>query len=187
MKQPLQITFRDFPPSEALEADIREKAAKLDQVYDRIMSCRVVVEAPHAHHHKGNLFHVVIDLTVPGEELVVNRSPGKHHAHEDPYVAVRDAFDAARRQLQDFARKQRGKVKRHEVPDHGVIAELAPLDDFGRIMTADGRDIYFHRHSVIETGFEALEIGDEVRFVEESGEAGPQASTVHKIGKHHIH
>ncbi|TNF39031.1 MAG: ribosome-associated translation inhibitor RaiA, partial [Gammaproteobacteria bacterium] len=73
MQQPLQITFRDIPYSDALEADIREKAAKLDQFYDHIMSCRVVVELPHGHHHKGKLYHVTIDITVPGEELVVNR------------------------------------------------------------------------------------------------------------------
>jgi len=186
MKLPLQIAFRDIPPSEALEADIRKKAAKLDQVFDRIMSCRVVVEAPHGHHHKGRLYHVSIDLTVPGEELVINRSPGQDHAHENAYVAVRDAFNAARRKLQDFARKQRGDVKFHEVPSHGKITELVPMEDFGRIVTGDGRDIYFHRNSVIEADFDQLEIGDEVRYAEEVGEAGPQASSVHLIGKHHI-
>ena len=96
MKQPLEITFRDVPHSDALEADIRDKAGKLDQFYDRIMACRVMVEAPHSHHHKGNLYHVRIDLTVPDGELVVSRAPKEHHAHEDPYVAVRDAFDAIR-------------------------------------------------------------------------------------------
>ena len=113
MQQPLQITFRDIPRSEALEADIREKAAKLDQFYEKVMACRVMVEAPHSHHHKGNLYHIRIDLTVPGGEIVVKRGPQEHHAHEDPYVAVRDAFNAAQRQLQDYARKQRGKVKSH--------------------------------------------------------------------------
>ena len=186
MKQPLEITFRDIPPSEALEADIRDKAAKLDQIYDRIMSCRVVVEAPHGHHHKGRLYHVSVDLTVPGEELVVNRTPHKNHAHENAYVAVRDAFNAAKRQLQNFAQKQRGKVKHHEAPDHGKIAELIPMEDFGRITSSDGQDIYFHRNSVLEKDFDKLEIGDEVRFAAEEGEAGPQASTVHVIGKHHI-
>ncbi len=185
MQQPLQITYRDFPRSDALDADIRDKAAKLEQFYDRIMACRVVVEAPHSHHHKGNLFHIRIDLTVPGSELVVKRAPKEHHAHEDPYVAVRDAFDAARRQLQDYARKQRGKVKSHETPSHGKVSEIIPMQDFGRIQGSNGKDIYFHRNSVIEGDFDSLKIGDEVWFSEEAGEDGLQASTVHIVGKHH--
>ncbi|MDH5389232.1 MAG: HPF/RaiA family ribosome-associated protein [Gammaproteobacteria bacterium] len=186
MRQPLQVNFRDIPPSDAVEAKIREKAAKLDEFYDQIMACKVMVEAPHARHHKGMLYHVRIDLTVPNGELVVNRSPKEHHAHEDVYVAIRDAFNAARRKLQDFSRKQRGDVKHHEVPPHGVVFELVPYEDYGRIQSSDGREIYFHRNSLIEGNFDALEEGDKVRFAEEAGDDGPQASTVHLIGKHNI-
>jgi len=124
MRQPLQINFRDIPHSDAIEARVREKADKLDKFYDRIMTCSVMIEAPHGHHHKGNLYHIRIDLTVPNGEIVINRDPGDHHAHEDVYVAIRDAFDAARRKLQDYARKQRGDVKSHEVSPHGIISEL---------------------------------------------------------------
>ncbi|MDH5472390.1 MAG: HPF/RaiA family ribosome-associated protein [Gammaproteobacteria bacterium] len=186
MKQPLQINFRDIPPSEAVEAKIREKAAKLDEFYDHIMACTVMVASPHGHHHKGNLFHVSIDLTVPNGELVINRSPKDHHAHEDVYVAIRDAFNAARRKLQDYIRKQRGDVKHHEVPPHGIVSELVPYQDFGRIMSADGREIYFHRNSLIDGDFDGLVEGDKVRFSEVAGDNGPQASTVHLIGKHNI-
>ena len=185
MKQPLEITFRDIPHSDAMEADIREKAAKLDQFYDHIMACRVMVEAPHGHHHKGNLYHVRIDLTVPDGELIASRAPKEHHAHEDAYVAIRDAFDAIKRQLQDYARKQRGKVKSHEVSPHGSITELIPMQDYGRIQDTEGRDIYFHRNSVVDADFDSLEIGDEVWFTEEMGDAGLQASSVHIVGKHH--
>ena len=73
MKIPLKITFRNMEPSKAIEDNIREKAAKLDSFYDRIMSCRVTVEAPHRHHHKGKAYQVRIDLTVPGDELVIDR------------------------------------------------------------------------------------------------------------------
>jgi ribosomal subunit interface protein len=111
MKLPLQITARNVSLSEAAEAAIREKAAKLDTFYDRIMSCRVVVEAPHRHQHQGALYNVRIDITVPGSELVVKKEP-----HEDLYVSIRDAFDAARRQIQDYAHKQRGETKLHETP-----------------------------------------------------------------------
>jgi ribosomal subunit interface protein len=186
MKQPLQITFRNMPPSDALETHIREKAAKLDEFYNEIMACHVVIEQPHSHHHQGRLFQVSIDLTLPEGELLANRSPHGHHAHEDAYVAIRDAFKSARRQLQDFVRKQRGKVKKHELPDHGKVSELNTSNDFGRIVTSNGRDIYFHRNSLVDGDFDALQVGSEVRFVEEPGEQGPQASSVHIIGKHHL-
>ena len=186
MKQPLQITFRDMPHSNALETHIREKAAKLDEFYEHIIGCHVVLEQPHGHHHQGKLFHVTIDMTVPTGELVVNRSPGEHHAHEDAYVAIRDAFKAMRRKLQDFASKQRGDVKRHSSPDHGKISEMVQHQDYGRILTSEGREVYFHRNSVLGGDFDSLEIGSEVRFDEEAGDEGPQASTVHLIGKHHI-
>jgi ribosomal subunit interface protein len=186
MQLPLQITFRHMDRSEAVEAKIREKAEKLDQFYDSIMSCRVVVEPAHAHKHQGNLFQIRIDVTVPGNELAVTREPDAHHSHEDIYVSIRDAFSAMRRQLEDFARVQRVDVKAHETPPHGRISQLIPTEDYGVITASDGREIYFHRNSVVDTDFDDLEIGAEVRFVEESGEKGPQASTVHVIGKHHI-
>lgn len=186
MQLPLEITFRNMDSSEALESNIREKADKLERYYDRIMSCRVAVEAQHRHHHKGNIYHCRIDLTVPGKELVVSREPHRNHAHEDPYVAVRDAFDAMRKQLEAFARQQRGEVKTHEAPPHGRVIELVPSQDFGRIGTADGREVYFHRNSVVNGDFEKLDVGSEVRFVEEAGDEGPQASTVSVVGKHHI-
>ena len=185
MQQPLEITFRDIPRSEALEANIREKADKLDQFYEKIMACHVIVERPHGHHHQGQLYHVRIDLTVPGGELVIKRDPKEHHAHEDPYVAVRDAFKAARRKLQDFARKQRGDIKSHEMPPHGIVSEIVPMMDCGRILSSDGREIYFHRNSVVDGYFDLLEEGDRVWYTEEAGEEGPQASTVHIVGKHH--
>ncbi len=186
MKQPLQITFRDMPHSDALETHIREKAAKLDEFYEHIMGCHVVVEQPHGHQRQGKLFHVAIDLTVPTGELVVNRSPKDHQAHEDAYVAIRDAFNAMRRKLQNFSSKQRGDVKTHSVPAHGKVSEMVPHQDYGRILTPEGRDIYFHRNSVVNGDFDSLEIGSEVRFDEAPGDDGPQASTVHLVGKHHI-
>lgn len=111
MQIPVQITFRDMEPSPAIEERVRERAAKLERFFDRITSCRVVIEEPHLHQHKGKLFHVRIDITVPGNELVANRNPSNNHGHEDVYVAIRDAFNAAERQLEDHARKLRIRVK----------------------------------------------------------------------------
>lgn len=199
-----------MPPSDAIEANIREKAAKLDLFYDRIMSCRVVVEAPHRHHHKGKLYHVRVDITVPGGELVIRREPrrlaepalryqkvtggeqvenhdlSKYAAHEDIYLAIRDAFDAARRKLQDYARRRRGAVKVRESVTHATISKLFPEEGFGFLEAPDGREIYFHRNSVLEPGFDYLKVGTLVYISEEQGEKGPQASTVRFMGKHSL-
>jgi ribosomal subunit interface protein len=113
MQTPLQITIRDMEHSDALETHIRDKAGKLEEFFNHIMSCRVVVEVPHKHQHQGKQFNVRIDIGVPGSEIVVNRD----HA-EDVYIALRDAFDAAKRQLEDYARKIRGDVKTHAPKNH---------------------------------------------------------------------
>ncbi len=112
MQIPLQITLKDMPQSEAVESRIREKAEKLGRFYERIVSCRVVVESPQRHQHQGKLYSVRIDLTVPGAELAANRAQD-----EDVYVAIRDAFGAITRQLEDFVRRQRGEVKTHAAPN----------------------------------------------------------------------
>lgn len=118
MQIPLQITFRGIPPSEFVEAKIREKAGKLDKFHSHIMSCRVAVEAEHHHHHQGNLYHIRIDITTPNKEIVISKEHHDKKAHEDVYVAIRDAFDAAIRQVEDYARIQRGEVKTHAVPSN---------------------------------------------------------------------
>ena len=115
MMLPLEIRFHNLESSKAMEAAIRDRAEKLDRLYDRLTSCRVAVEAPHRQHRKGNLYTVTISLGVPGGVLKVNREP--HHPNEryaapDAYAALRDAFDAAERQLNDYKLRQRGDVKR---------------------------------------------------------------------------
>ncbi|MBL4688505.1 MAG: ribosome-associated translation inhibitor RaiA [Nannocystaceae bacterium] len=104
MKLPLEITFRNVTRTSEMEEKIRAKAAKLDRLCDRITGCRVVVEAPHRHHNKGSAYHVRIEVSVPGDELIVNRDP-PNPDHEDLGVALRDAFAAAQRQLQSYAAK----------------------------------------------------------------------------------
>ncbi|MBI1820524.1 MAG: HPF/RaiA family ribosome-associated protein [Nitrospirae bacterium] len=181
MKIPLQITVHNLSLSEAAEIDIREKAANLDSLYPNITGCRVVVDAPHRHQQKGVLYNVRIDLTVPGKEFIIRRE-----AHEDVYVSIRDAFDAARRQLEEFDRRQRGVVKTHgEVLPVAQVIRLFPEKGYGFIETHDGREVYFHRNSVSNGNFEHLKVGSDVRFVEELGEKGPQASTVQVLGRLH--
>jgi len=188
MQLPLQITFRHIDTSDAVAARIRERSEELEHLFDRIVSCRVVVECQHPRRQQGNLFRVRVDLKVPGGEIVVGRDPEAHHAHEDVYVAIRDAFDATRRLLEDHVRQGRGDVKLHAVPDHGRIARLLPAQNCGFILSADGSEIYFHSNSVVNGAFEELTVGDEVRFVAQHSESaeGPQASTVAPLGKHHF-
>ena len=186
MQQPLQITFNNMKPSSAVETKIRERVERLAKRYDQIMGCRVVVEAPHRRHHKGGLYHVRIDLILPDSDLVVNRRSDQHHAHEDVYVAVRDAFNAVRRQLVSYVKRRRRQVKVHEIPPHGRISQLFMEKGYGKIETSDGREIYFHKNSVLNAEFNKLGIGIEVRFAEEDGDLGPQASTVKVVGKHHV-
>jgi len=188
MQVPLQITFRNLGPSPTVETKVRERVKELEQFYDRITSCRVMIETPSRRHQKGRLYHIRVDLKVPGREIVVKRDPSEHHAHEDIYVAVRDCFDAVRRQLEDHVRRQRGDIKAHEVPSHGRISSLFAEKGYRFIDASDGMEVYFHRNAVADESFDKLAVGEEVRFAMHPGEGekGPQASTVVPVGKHHL-
>ncbi len=114
MQEPLRIAFRNMTPPVGLEEQIRSRAAALEQYFDRLIGCSVVVDASHRRHQRGNLYHVRVELTVPDRMIVVRRDSAEDHAHEDVHVAIRDAFNAAQRQLQDHAREVRGDVKTHQ-------------------------------------------------------------------------
>lgn len=179
MKLPIQVIFRNMDHSPAAEKRALSLARKLERYYDRITGCRIVIESPHRHHHKGNLYHVRIDLTVPDAELVVSREPSEHDAHKDVYVAIRDAFNAIKRQLQAYVDQRRGHVKHHEMPLYGHVLEVCPSADYGYIETSDGRQIRFSSQSVIDYDFAKLEVGDRVRFAEVESAEEPVASTVY--------
>ncbi len=184
MPMQLQISFRDMELTPALDAFVREWVAKLEHVYDRIERCEVLVDRPHQHHHQGQRIRVRITLAVPGPDIVVSHDHALDGAHEDAYVAIRDAFQSARRQLEDHARRVRHDVKTHVSPAHGRVVYLDVEGDWG-YLESDARRIYFNRKSVLDA--EPLVLGDEVRFTEEKGAEGPQASTVSRIGKHGHH
>jgi cold shock CspA family protein len=200
---PTQITFRGLAHSDALESEIHQRVSWIEQFYPGIIRCRVLVELPHRHRREGRHVRVRIEITVPGgEPIVVGHEPSLHgrlkHIGEDAHrketevegahrhaaVAIHEAFDAARRRLEDFARKQRGSVKTHEVPSHGEVVELSAADGYGFIQAGENR-IYFNRASVLDDAFDELAVGTAVAFVEEHGEKGPQASTVRVLGRHH--
>jgi cold shock CspA family protein/ribosome-associated translation inhibitor RaiA len=178
MQEPLRLSFRNMEPPIGVEDVVRARVADLERFFDRITACNVVVEARHRHHRQGKLYHVRIDLNVPGREIVVQREPAEHHAHEDLPVTIRDAFNAAQRQLQDYVRDMRGDVKAHAEPAIGRIVRL--FEDYGFLTTDATDEVYFHRNAVLGREFEKLNAGDRVRYTihEGEGEHGAQASTV---------
>lgn len=187
MKVPLKIVLRKISPYEdVVKAEVERLADKLDQYYSGIISCRVMVEKPHKHHREGNLYKATVVLNVPQKQIVVSREHPFRHSHEDIFVAIRNAFKEASRQLEEYALIQYGDVKDHDLLPHGVVSKLYSEEGYGFIQGFGGREIYFHRNSVLD-GFEKLKIGTEVRFKEEEGEKGPQASTVKILRKEHIH
>lgn len=179
-----QISFKGFRPSHTLRKRVEERIGRLEQFHDRITSCRVIVEAPHRHGRLGQLYHVRIDITVPKGEIVVNREPELNHAHEDANVAVRDAFDAAQRRLEDYVRKIGGvRVKEHPLKTHGTVVRVFADEGYGFIATEDGREFFFERDSVTDDDWSILDVDTKVRFREMSGDAGPFAVAVSVVGE----
>lgn len=175
-----QITFRGVPSTPLIENAIQKRISRLERFYDRITSCHVTVEAPHQHGQKGQIYHVHVDLTVPGREIFVGREREENHAHEDVLVAIRDSFDAAQRQLEDVVRKMSGHlVKPVPMKMHGKILRLVSEEGFGFIGASDGREFFFRRESMASPDqWHTLEIGTSVRFTEQVGEKGPYAAAV---------
>jgi ribosomal subunit interface protein len=178
MKLPFNIQFHGMESSVALEANAREHLHKLEKFASDIMACRVNIDLEQKHKHQGRPFGVRIDLTLPGHELVVNRVQ-----HEDVYVALRDAFDSMKRQLEDVVRRRRGQEKQHAVPLHGEVVRLDLEGGFGFIGTPDGNEYYFSRDNLTATPFEHIETGSAVQFIPEVGGEGLQAKRV-SLGKH---
>lgn len=182
MAIPVEVTFKDLDHSEALEARIREKAALLERFATRILRCHVTIETPNKQHRQGRLFRAHVEISMPGGELVTARTGPQDSGHEDPYVAVRDAFDAAVRRLEDRVRVMRGDVKHHETHEaEGRILRFIAGEEYGFIELADGQEVYFHRNAVHHAHFAELRVGDRVRVIIEEGEKGPQAGDVRKL------
>jgi cold shock CspA family protein/ribosome-associated translation inhibitor RaiA len=169
--------------SEAIEQTVRDRVVGLERLYDGIIGCVVTVEVPHHHHKQGNLYVVRIDLTVPDGEIVVGRDHQDRRSHEDVHVAIRDAFAAAARQLEDFARRRRQRVKRHDAPIFARVDRIFPGDGYGFLELADGDGLYFHENSVKGEGFSALDVGDRVKVAVAEDEVGRQASAVSLVAK----
>jgi len=184
MQTPVEIDFQNMSARADLQMAIAKHVSDLEDRYGRVTACRVVLKGPGEHHRTGGLYEVNIRLALPnGREVNVDRTAKADERHSDLAFAVNDAFKRARRRLQDQARRLQGQVKHHEGQPIGTIVRLDTSGEFGFLETSDGREIYFHRNSVLDDPAR-LTVGARVTFVEESGEKGPQASTVKLLGKH---
>ncbi len=183
MDKPLEIRFHDVPRSDFIEARIREKVAELEKLYDHIHRVRVVVDKDSNRHHKGNAYRIRLFIHVPGREIVVSHNQRGDPAREDFRFVLREAFEAAERELKRYKEKQRGEVKAHVEPPQGRVVKLFRDQGYGFIELDDGQELYFHRNAVVNNGFGRLAIGSRVRVhvAEKESPEGPQASTVHVI------
>jgi len=172
MQMPIEIKAQGLEITDAQADAIREKVDKLERFYERIVRVRVTLEGPGAHHKVGPI-RARVDITVPGSEIMITRQSGK-----DLQEALREAFQAAGRCLEDHVRKSRGYVKQHADSQKAWVLRVFPGSGYGFLEDTGGREIYFHRNSVVNGSFDALAPGAKVQFTEESGLEGPQASIV---------
>ncbi|MHB9029242.1 MAG: HPF/RaiA family ribosome-associated protein [Candidatus Latescibacterota bacterium] len=183
MQIPLELVFRNTQKTDSIEQLIREKVSKLEQICNYIISCRVAVEKPQEHQRVGNPYRVRIDIKVPpGHEIIVVRDSSHGDMHDPLSTIIRDAFSAARRQLKGLVERQRQEIKAHPRQTvEALVSRLFKVEGYGFLRTIEGREIYFHRNSVIHDHFDRLQPGTGVRFEEELGEEGPQATSVQII------
>lgn len=180
----LEIAFHNMDPQPELDAYIRERAEKLEKLFDRMVGMRVAIEHQHRQHRTGNVYDVHIELMVPGNDIVVSRQPKKaqeRYANPDARTSIRDAFEAAERQLKEYKQKLRNDVKTHDAEQPGRVSQLYPAEDYGFIMTPTGTQLYFHRNSCINVTLEELSTGEPVKYIETTGDTGPTASKVWRV------
>lgn len=180
-----EISYKNVEKNEEIEGLINRQIAKLEQVCNYMTSCHIAVERRHQHQQTGNPYRVRIDVRVPpGHELVVKRISTEGEREEPLPTVLRKAFEAMQRQVKELVERQRREVKTHpQQQTMAFVERLYPQEGYGFLKTVDGREIYFHNNSVLHSDFERLEIGTGVRFVEEVGEKGLQASTVEIVDK----
>jgi cold shock CspA family protein len=179
------IDFQGMEASVEFRDRILQHIERLENRYGRLTACRVVVKAPGGRHRTGGHYEINIHLSLPDErEVAVERTPHLDERLQNFDFSLNDAFNRAERQLQDQVRRMRGKVKHHDEAPIGVVRRLMPADGYGFLESPDGREVYFHRNSVREPGFDSLQLGARVNFIEEEGEEGPQASRVTPLGEH---
>ena len=182
METPAQVEFTGIAPLPEVRAEIDRHIAQLEARFGRITSCRVAVRGDGK--RNGSRYEVTIHLTLPNhQDVSVDYARPSDQRSTEVRTAVSDAFKRARRQLQDRVRRMERLVKHHEPTPVGRVLRIDPSGDFGFIATSDGREVYFHKNSVLNGAFARLKPGASVAFSEEEGEKGAQASTVKPTSK----
>src|SRR3990172_2364340 len=185
METPVEIDYPGAKPPAAIRQSVDSHVAALEKRFGRITACRVAVRPPTGRHHTGGLFQISIHLALPnGRDVNISHLENDDERFADASFAINDAFKRARRRLQDHVRRMQGHVKTHQPEPLGTVVRIDEAGGFGFLATPDGREIYFHRNSVLHDGFVNLKAGTRVTFFEEPGDKGPQASTVKIAGKH---
>jgi cold shock CspA family protein len=185
MQTPVEMEFQEMAVNPAARELVADHVKKLEQRYGRITACRIAVKGPGNRHQTGGLYDINIRLALPdGREVNVGRTPKADERHSDLTFAINDAFKRARRRLQDNARRMSGMIKSHEGQPIGTVVRLDPAGEFGFLRSNDGKEIYFHRNSLLDGKFSELAVGSRVVFADAMGEKGPQATTVKLLGKH---
>ena len=186
MQAPIEIAFHNIEKAAWAEDAIRDHVARLEQMFDRLTTCRVRVDQ-RANNANNTIPPVVrIELSVPGHrDIVVAHEPDRLQRKfqaPDLHNAINEAFRIAERRLGQFKDqlKDRTAAGRHEAANEmlGQIVEITPAEDFGFLLTASGGLLYFHRNSVLTGDFDRLEVGDQIHYVEEMGDTGPIATKV---------
>lgn len=170
---PFEIAYENVEPTPLAERHVLRGVERLGP---DILRVRVTLAKRNPRHLTGNLYDVRLTISQPGPDIIVSRTPPPHRESEELVTAIGDAFDTARRQLLEYRSTRRGDVKVHEPAATGEVTEVFP--DYGFIRARDGRIVYFHRNSVLGRGWDDVEVGTTVRFVDEQGEQGPQATSV---------
>ncbi len=180
MRIPLEISFHGLETSESLEQIIRNDAAKLERVCDRLISCRVGIKLDQKSSNTSNQFRIKIEMRVPpGHNLVVTNKSGVKDAPDDLPAVIKTTFKSAHRRLKQLMEKQQGARKSHPQQEiTGIITKIFSGEGYGFLRTIEGDEVYFHQNSIVNDDFDRLEPGTGVSYTTEIGEKGLQASSV---------
>lgn len=185
MQVPPEIAFRNVEATEDLKQEILDGIDKLEEVYDGLVACRIMVEDTTPARHSGNEYRVRLEMSIPSKTVMVEKDHTESSQPMDAHQMLREAFAVGRKRLQKAKERQRGHVKTHELPPHGRVTRLL-VDDtgvrYGFLMDREGKQIYFHENALADNlDYDELEVGTEVRFAAAAGDDGPQASTVARL------
>jgi cold shock CspA family protein len=185
MQKPLELSFRGVKHTQELDKLIRSEVAKLERVCSYIIGCKVAVEKVQQSQHKGNPFRVRVDVTVPhGHEIVARNKYSKGQVDRPLTTVIHETFDNERDQLKELVQRQHHNVKEHtKQKTNGIVVKVFEQEGYGFIRSMRGEEVYFHKNSVLHNNFKRITVGTGVRYTEEMGHKGPQASTVKIVNK----